>query len=124
MPFMLLRATAVLAAGFLIAGPSHAAPGAARTGGATRAKAAIAPGQCPAHWTADDLPIPPPAAGASIQSVAVLSTTDAFALLSSYPDPTSITSRTAPGRSSRPLTLTASFFAPRKSRRNPTRTYG
>lgn len=89
MPFMLLRATAVLAAGFLMAGPSHAAPGAARTGGATGGTTAVTPGQCPAHWTADDLPIPPPpaAAGAGIQSVAVLSATDAFALLLDYPGP-------------------------------------
>ena len=89
MPFMLMRTAAVLAAGFLIAGPVHAAPGAARTGGATGGTTAITPGQCPAHWTADDLPIPPPpaAAGASIQSVAVLSATDAFALLSVDPGP-------------------------------------
>ena len=86
MPFMLLRTTAVLAAGFLIAGPSHAAPGAARTGGATSGTNAITPGQCPAHWTADDLPIPPLPASASgsIQSVAALSATDAFALLYTY----------------------------------------
>jgi hypothetical protein len=87
MPFMLMRATAVLAAGFLIAGPSYAAPGTARIGGAARATTAITPGQCPAHWAADDLPIPPLPASAygSIQSVAVLSATDAFALVATYP---------------------------------------
>jgi hypothetical protein len=86
MPFM-LRAAAVLAAGFLMAGPSHAAPGTARTGGATGGAPAIPPSQCPAHWTADDLPVPPPPAsayGGSIQSVATLSATDAFALVATY----------------------------------------
>jgi hypothetical protein len=90
MPFMLLRAAAVLAAGFLMAGPSYAAPGAARTGGATGGTTTITPGQCPAHWTADNLPIPPPPAavpGASILSVAALSATDAFALVSVDPGP-------------------------------------
>src|ERR1700728_202257 len=89
MPFTLMRTAAVLAAGFLIAGPSYAAQGAARTGGATGGTTAITPGQCPPRWTADDLPIPPPpaAAGASILSVAVLSATDAFALVSVYPGP-------------------------------------
>lgn len=88
MPFMIMRATAVLAAGFLIADPSHAAPGPARSGGATGAATAIASGQCPAHWSADHLPIPPPpATSGTIQSVAVLSTTDAFALLDGYPEP-------------------------------------
>src|ERR1700733_13831987 len=90
MPFTLMRTAAVLAAGFLIAGPVHAAPGAARTGGATGGTTAIIPGQCPAHWTADDLPIPPPpaaAAGASILSGAALSTADVFALVAVYPGP-------------------------------------
>jgi hypothetical protein len=87
MPFMLMRTAAVLAAGFLITGPSHAAQGAALIGGATGGPTAITPGQCPAHWTADDLPIPPPpvvGTGAGIQSVAALSATDAFALLAGY----------------------------------------
>ena len=87
MPFMLMRTAAVLAAGFLIAGPSHAVQGATRIGGATAEPTASTPGQCPAHWTADDLPIPPPpvtGTGARIQSVAALSTTDAFALLADY----------------------------------------
>ncbi len=85
MPFMMMRAAAVLAAGFLISGPSYAAPGAARTGGATGGPTAVTPGQCPAHWTADDVPIPPLPASAygSIQSVAALSATDAFALVDS-----------------------------------------
>ena len=90
MPFMLLRTAAVLAAGFLIAGPSYAAPGAARTGGAIRATTAITTGQCPAQWSADHLPIPPPPAavpGASILSVAALSATDAFALVGTYLGP-------------------------------------
>lgn len=87
MPFMLLRPAAVLAAGFLVAGPSHAAPGAARTGGATGGTIAVTPGQCPAHWTADDVPIPPLPATAygGIQSMAALSATDAFALVPTYP---------------------------------------
>jgi len=81
MPFMVMRATAVLAAGFLITGPSPAAPGTARSGGATGTATAIASGQCPAHWSADHLPIPPPPlAFGTIQSLAVLSTTDVFAL--------------------------------------------
>lgn len=85
MPFMPMRTAAVLAAGFLITGPSHAMQGPPRIGGATSATTAIA-GQCPAHWTADDLPIPaPPVTGTRIQSVAALSTTDAFALLAAYP---------------------------------------
>lgn len=80
MPFMLMRTAAVLAAGFLLAGPSHAAQATARTGGATPASTA-ATGQCPAHWTTDDPPIPPPPDGFPIQSMAALSATDAFALL-------------------------------------------
>src|SRR5690348_2918922 len=84
MPFMPMRTAAVLAAGFLITGPSHAMQGPPRIGGATSATTAIA-GQCPAHWTADDLPIPPPpVTGTRIQSVAALSTTDAFALVAGY----------------------------------------
>lgn len=86
MPFTVMRTAAVLAVGFLIAGPSHAALGTARTG-AAGGNAAIATGQCPAHWTADDLPIsPPPATEGGIQSVAVLSATDAFALVPSSPE--------------------------------------
>jgi hypothetical protein len=85
MPFMPMRAAAIVAVGFLIAGSSQAALGAARIGGVTSAATAAA-GQCPAHWTADDLPIPAPATvpGGSIQSVAALSTTDVFALLAGY----------------------------------------
>jgi hypothetical protein len=86
MPFMLIRTAAVLAAGFLIAGPSHAASGAARTGAATGRTTVGTPGQCPAHWTADDLPIPAPPAGngGMIRSMAVLSATDAFALVATF----------------------------------------
>jgi hypothetical protein len=84
MPFMLMRTAAVVAAGFLIAGPFQAALGTARSGAATSATTAINPGQCPANWTADDLPIPPPPADYPIKSVAALSTTDVFALEASF----------------------------------------
>lgn len=83
MPFLLMRTASVLAAGFLITGPSYAVPGTARSGGATSGTTAISPAQCPAQWTADHLPVPPPSAprDSRIESMAVLSTTDAFALL-------------------------------------------
>lgn len=86
---MLLRAAAVLAAGFLVTGPAPAAPGAARTGGPTGGTNAITSGQCPAHWTVDDLPVPPLPASAygGVQSVAALSATDAFALVATSPGP-------------------------------------
>ena len=78
-----MRTASVLAAGFLLAGPSRAAATAV-TGGATTSTPASG-GHCPAHWTADRLPVPPAPSPAGffgqISSVAVLSPTDVWALL-------------------------------------------
>lgn len=84
MPFLLMRTASVLAAGFLLAGASHAAAASA-AGGGTIAGTSATSGYCPAYWTADHLPVPPlpsPARpGTQVLSVAVLRTADVWVLL-------------------------------------------
>jgi hypothetical protein len=82
MPFLLMRTASVLAAGFLMAGSSYAAPTAARASAPASTVAARGAASCPAHWTAAPLPVPAlPAPAGRIQSVAALSLTDAWLLL-------------------------------------------
>jgi len=85
MSFLLMRTASVLAAGFLLAGPSCVAQASATAGGATSPVAADDVASCPAHWTADHLPVPPvPAtAGAQVQSMAALSPTNVWMLAGS-----------------------------------------
>src|ERR1700722_14460509 len=85
MSFLLMRAASVLATGFLLAGPSCVAQASATASGATSPVAADDVASCPAHWTADHLPVTPvPAtAGAQVQSMAALSPTNVWMLAGS-----------------------------------------
>lgn len=83
MPFPFLRTASVLAAGFLLAGPS--APTGASASSDTESLAASRAAPCHAHWTANQYSSPqgqPPAGlNSQIMSIAALSPTDVWMLI-------------------------------------------
>jgi len=83
MPFLLPRTASVLAAGFLLTGPS--APAVTSASSLTGSLAASTAASCLAHWTADQLRVPgsslPAGLNSKITSVAALSPTDVWALI-------------------------------------------
>jgi hypothetical protein len=83
MPFLFLRTASVLAAGFLLAGPS--APSGTSALGASRSLAADTVTHCPAHWATNQYPStygqPPAGLNSQIMSIAALSPTDVWMLI-------------------------------------------
>ena len=83
MPFLLPRTASVLAAGFLLTGPS--APALTNASSATGSLAASKVASCPAHWTGDQFRFPtaslPAGLNSRITSVAALSPTDEWMLI-------------------------------------------
>ena len=82
MPFQVIRTASVLVAGFLLSGPS--AP-AASTASGTGSPAADTAAPCPAYWTADRYQAfsdqPPAGLNSQITSIAALSPTDVWMLI-------------------------------------------
>ena len=83
MPFLLPRTASVLAAGFLLTGPS--APVVTSASSPTGSLAGSTAASCLAHWTAGQLRLPgsslPAGLNSKITSVAALSPTDVWALI-------------------------------------------
>jgi hypothetical protein len=83
MPFLLTRTASVLAAGFLLTGPSAPALTSASSPAGSLAASKVAP--CPAHWTGDQFRFPaaalPAGLNSQIASVAALSPTDVWMLI-------------------------------------------
>src|SRR5579862_8435240 len=83
MPFLLPRTASVLAAGFLLTGPS--APAVTSASSPTGSLAASSAASCLAHWTGDQLRVPgsslPAGLNSKITSIAALSPTDVWALI-------------------------------------------
>jgi hypothetical protein len=82
MPFLLLRTASVLAAGFLLTGPST--PAATSAGSHTRSLAAGTIASCTAHWNTGQYPASqaqPAGLNSQITSIAAISPTDAWMLI-------------------------------------------
>jgi hypothetical protein len=82
MPFLLLRTASVLAAGFLLTGPSAPAVNHASSNTGSLAVGAVAP--CPAQWTADQYQASqaqPAGLNSQITAIAALSPTDVWMLI-------------------------------------------
>jgi hypothetical protein len=83
MPFLILRTASALVVGFLLTGPSAATGTSASNGTGSLAAGPAAP--CPAHWTADQYRAfrtdPPAGLNSQIMSIAALSPTDVWTLI-------------------------------------------
>ena len=83
MPFLFLRTASVLAAGFLLTGPSAPVGTSASSGAGSLVADKAAP--CPAHWNANQYRAfrtqPPAGLNSQIMSVAALSPTDVWTLI-------------------------------------------